>query len=187
VPRRPRLFARRSSRAPYRSLSSVNAAFDCSRVSCAKRDRDTSSVSSACVRRREDVRSEEALRTMSSCVCLVLRDAGRRLAKRAVLISAGERWSCGSSGITSRSFARASAAACKARMCSARSCSSARSALRLACNCAFRYRMRALYSVISLETIDEYSPLLTASDLHSASKSLPAVPHFPSHAPDLAL
>jgi hypothetical protein len=61
-----RLFARRLFRSEYRSPRSASAAVDCSSVSCAKRDRESSFCINACVRRRAAVTSEDAWATISS-------------------------------------------------------------------------------------------------------------------------
>jgi len=87
------------------------------------------------VRRREEVRSEEAERRMSSWVdCFWLREFGRRLAKRALRSSVEVRVSvdCWGEVMEEDEVARAVAAAWREEMCAARSCSRDRSALRFA-------------------------------------------------------
>lgn len=108
---------------------------DVSSVSCAKRERESSVVSRLWVRRREEVRSEEAERTMSSCVdCFGVRLLGRRLAKRAVRSSDEVRVSLDWEGelVVDGEVVRAVAAAWREEMWAARSCSRDRSALRFA-------------------------------------------------------
>jgi len=114
------LLASRVFRSEYCSPRSCNAALVCSSVSCANRERDSSSFINWAVRRRADVTSEEACATTSPsdnpCCCFL--------------------WRYVEDGVEEPD--------CRLEKRSSRSLSFARSALCLAVSCAFRYCDRDL-------------------------------------------
>ena len=92
VPSSPLLFLSRSSSEVYRAVSSLRAALEVSKVSCANRERESSDVSRLWVRRREEVTSLVAVSSRSDCVRFELLLRGpRRLTNRAARVVGSSR------------------------------------------------------------------------------------------------